>query len=290
MNTKAKGLGRGLEAIFDMEGSSLPQKNRNSSFEEISIALVVPNPGQPRTDFNEQALEELSESIRTLGVIQPVTVKKEKNGKYMIISGERRWRASQLAGLETIPAYIRDVDDQTVLEMSIVENIQRQDLNAIEVALSFRRLIEECHLTQELLSERIGKKRATVANYMRLLKLPLEVQLALREELVTMGHARALIGLESEEAQLSILKKIIRRQLSVRQVEEMVKKLNGPKAPKSDAEEEFPETYTRLVEQLERFFTQDISIKKSNKGGGKIVIGFESDGDIDRFIAKFEGK
>lgn len=288
MNTKPKGLGRGLGAIFEIEGSALPQKTKNSAFEEIAIESVVPNPNQPRTDFNEQALEELAESIRTLGVIQPITVKKEVNGRYVIISGERRWRASQRAGAETIPAYIRDVDDQTVLEMSIVENIQRQDLNAIEVALSFRRLIEECDLTQDLLAERIGKKRSTVANYMRLLKLPLQVQLALREDLITMGHARALVNVESEGNQQSILKKILKKQLSVRQVEDLVRKLAEPATVKNETEEEFPETYTRLVEQLEKLFTQDISIKRGNKGGGRIVIGFESDDDIARILSRFE--
>ncbi len=290
MNTKSKGLGRGLGAIFEIEGSALPEKTKHSAFEQIAVSRIQPNPNQPRTDFNETALDELAESIRTLGVIQPVTVKKEADGQYTIISGERRWRASQRAGLQQIPAYIRDVDDQTLLEMAIVENIQRQDLNAIEVALSFRRLVEECNLTQELLAERIGKKRSTVANYMRLLKLPLEVQLALREELITMGHARALVGIESEEAQRSILKKIIKRQLSVRQVEELVKKLAEPRPAKPENEEEFPESYSRLVEELEKYFTQDISIKKGNKGGGKIVIGFESDEDINRILAKFEGK
>ncbi len=288
MNPKNKGLGRGLGAIFEIEGKDLPAKKSNHAFEEVEIASVVPNPKQPRTHFDEQALGELAESIRTLGVIQPLTVKKEDDGKYTIISGERRWRASQLAGLETVPVYIREADDQHVLEMSIVENIQRQDLNAIEVALSLQRLVDECSLTQDSLGERIGKKRSTVANYMRLLKLPVEIQLAIREELISMGHARALITVESPELQVALLKKIIKKGLSVRQVEEMVKMLNTPKPTKEEIEEEYPEEYVKLVEQLEKVFTQEISIKKNNKGGGKIVIGFESDEDIREFIRKFD--
>ena len=281
MNPKNKGLGRGLGAIFEIEGKDLPAKKSNHAFEEVEIASVVPNPKQPRTHFDEQALG-------ALGVIQPLTVKKEDDGKYTIISGERRWRASQLAGLETVPVYIREADDQHVLEMSIVENIQRQDLNAIEVALSLQRLVDECSLTQDSLGERIGKNRSTVANYMRLLKLPVEIQLAIREELISMGHARALITVESPELQVALLKKIIKKGLSVRQVEEMVKMLNTPKPTKEEIEEEYPEEYVKLVEQLEKVFTQEISIKKNNKGGGKIVIGFESDEDIREFIRKFD--
>jgi len=288
MNAKTKGLGRGLGAIFEMEGTVLrPEKTESTAFEEIEISRIVPNPKQPRTRFSEQALDELADSIRTLGVIQPITVKKEADGNYMIISGERRWRASRLAGLTTLPAYIREADDQSLLEMAIVENIQRQDLNAIEVALSLQRLVDECHLTQDSLGERVGKKRSTVANYMRLLKLPVEVQLALREDLISMGHARALINVETKEKQVSLLKKIVKKGLSVRQVEMLVKELSEAKEPEASADEEYPESYTRLVEQLEKFFTQEISIKKNNKGGGRIVIGFDSDDDIEAFIEKF---
>ena len=286
MNPKSKGLGRGLGAIFEIEGKELPNKKNRHAFEEVAITSVVPNPKQPRTHFDEQALNELAESIRTLGVIQPLTVKKDADGKYTIISGERRWRASQLAGLETVPVYIREADDQHVLEMSIVENIQRQDLNAIEVALSLQRLVDECDLKQESLGERIGKNRSTVANYMRLLKLPDRVQLAIREGLISMGHARALITVESPEEQLSILSKIIKKGLSVRQVEELVKKLHAPRPTKE--EEEFPEEYAQLVEMLEKLFSQEISIKHNNTGGGKIVIGFDSDEDVRTFVRKFE--
>ena len=289
MNAKTKGLGRGLGAIFEIEGSALPEKTKGTAFEEIEIGRIVPNPKQPPTRFNEQALDELAESIRTLGVIQPITVRKEADGRYTIISGERRWRASKLAGLTSMPAYIREADEESMLAMAIVENIQRQDLNAIEVALSLQRLVDECHLTQDSLGERVGKKRSTVANYLRLLKLPVEVQLAVREELISMGHARALINLESEQQQIALLKKTIKKGLSVRQVEEAVKELNSAKPRKAEADEEFPESYSRLVEHLERLFTQEISIKKNNKGGGKIVIGFGSDDDIETFIGKLNG-
>ena len=289
MNAKTKGLGRGLGAIFEIEGSALPEKTKRSAFEEIEIDRIAPNPKQPRTHFDEQALGELAESIRTLGVIQPITVRKEADGRYTIISGERRWRASKLAGLTSMPAYIREADEESMLAMAIVENIQRQDLNAIEVALSLQRLVDECHLTQDSLGERVGKKRSTVANYLRLLKLPVEVQLAVREELISMGHARALINLESEQQQIALLKKTIKKGLSVRQVEEAVKELNSAKPRKAEADEEFPESYSRLVEHLERLFTQEISIKKNNKGGGKIVIGFGSDDDIETFIGKLNG-
>ena len=287
MNAKTKGLGRGLGAIFEIEGTLRSEKTKSTAFEEIEISRIVPNPKQPRSRFSEQALDELADSIRTLGVIQPITVKKESDGNYMIISGERRWRASRMAGIETIPAYIREADDQSLLEMAIVENIQRQDLNAIEVALSLQRLVDECHLTQDSLGERVGKKRSTVANYMRLLKLPVEVQLALREDLISMGHARALVNVESHDKQIALLKKIVKKGLSVRQVEALVKALSEAKAPEETSDEEFPESYTRLVEQLEKFFTQEISIKKNNKGGGRIVIGFDSDDDIETFIEKF---
>ena len=289
MNAKTKGLGRGLGAIFEIEGSALPEKTKRSAFEEIEIDRIAPNPKQPRTHFGEQALDELAESIRTLGVIQPITVRKEADGRYTIISGERRWRASKLAGLTSMPAYIREADEDSMLAMAIVENIQRQDLTAIEVALSLQRLVDECHLTQDSLGERVGKKRSTVANYLRLLKLPVEVQLAVREELISMGHARALINLESEQQQIALLKKTIKKGLSVRQVEEAVKELNSAKPRKAEADEEFPESYSRLVEHLERLFTQEISIKKNNKGGGTIVIGFGSDDDIETFIGKLNG-
>ena len=285
---KQKGLGRGLDAIFGSDPVDAKLKPM-SQMAEIEIADIIPNPTQPRTQFDEEALDELADSIRQLGVIQPVTVKKGDGGKYVIISGERRWRAAQRADLKTLPAYIREVDDENLHAMALVENIQRQDLNAIEIALGMQRLIDECNLTQEALSEKVGKKRSTVSNYMRLLKLPNEVQLALKEGLISMGHAKAIAG-APEELQLRLLKKCIRKGLSVRQIEELVRALTDPAAkPAAPAEdEEYPESYARLVEQLEKFFSQEISIKRSKNGGGRIVIDFSDDRDIERFIEKFE--
>ncbi|MCC8034367.1 MAG: ParB/RepB/Spo0J family partition protein [Rikenellaceae bacterium] len=287
MNAKNKGLGRGLGAIFEIESRNAPASTSKSLTREIAIDEIHPNPKQPRTRFDEAALDELADSIRTLGVIQPVTVKKEQDGTFTIISGERRWRASKLAGLETVPAYIREVDDQTLHEMALVENIQREDLNPMEVSLSLQRLIDECGLTQESLSERVGKKRSTIANYMRLLKLPVEVQSALREDYITMGHAKAIAG-APQQKQPGILRKTLKKGLSVRQTEELVRRLTeGGRTKPADEDQEYPESYGRLVEQLEKYFSQDISIKKNRGGGGKIVIGFADDSDIETYVKRF---
>ena len=283
---KQKGLGRGLDAIFggNIEIKAKPMEEMT----EIKLSDIIPNPTQPRTEFDEEALEELAESIRQLGLIQPITVKREGD-KYIIISGERRWRASQKAGLEQIPAYIREVDDTTLHAMALVENIQREDLNAIEISLGMQRLVEECGLTQEALAERLGKKRSTVANYLRLLNLPEEVQYALKGGIISMGHAKALVAVESKAKQLSLLKRCIKSNLSVRQLEDLVR-LSSEKKQKATtpiADEEYPESYSRLVEYLEKFFSQDIAIKRGKNGGGKIIIDFASDADIDKFIKKF---
>ena len=283
---KQKGLGRGLDAIF---GSDLPDAKLKPMTEmaEIDITQIIPNPTQPRTQFDEEALDELADSIRQLGVIQPVTVKKSTEGKYILISGERRWRAAQRADLKSLPAYIREVDDENLHAMALVENIQRQDLNAIEIALGMQRLIDECDLTQDALSEKVGKKRSSVSNYLRLLKLPDEVQLALKEGLISMGHAKAIAGAPAGE-QLRVLKKCLKKALSVRQTEEMVRTLAEPsKAVQRAEDEEYPESYARLVEHLEKFFTQEISIKRAKNGGGKIVIDFADDRDIETFIERF---
>lgn len=287
MQKNRGGLGRGLSAIFDIETPIAVAKNSTSNMEEIDLVNIKSNPKQPRRTFDQDSLEELADSIRILGVIQPITVRVNGVDSYTIISGERRYRASQLVGLSSIPAYIREVDDQTLHEMALVENIQREDLNPIEVALSLQRLIDECDLTQDVLSSRVGKKRSTIANYMRLLKMPLEVQAALREGYVTMGHAKA-IAAAPEKDQLALLKKVIKKSLSVRQVEDVVKKLIEPKPIKEIADEEYPESYSRLVEHLETLFTQNISIKRDRKGGGKIVVDFESDSDIEDFVCNFE--
>ena len=255
---------------------------------EIAVADIMPNPSQPRTQFDQEALSELAASISQLGVIQPITVKRCDGGKYIIISGERRWRASQAAGLATLPAYIREVDDSNLHAMALVENIQRQDLNAIEIALGMQRLIDECGLTQEAMAEKVGKKRSTVSNYMRLLSLPAEVQLALKEGVITMGHAKAIAGIPAE-SQLRALRRCIKKGLSVRQAEELARKLSQAEPEAATApDEEYPESYMRLVEQMERIFSENISIKRSKKGGGRIVIDFSDDNEIERFIDRFK--
>lgn len=283
---KQKGLGRGLDALFggNIEVKAKPMEE----MAEIRLSDIVPNPTQPRTDFDEEALEELADSIRQLGLIQPITVKRDGE-KYIIISGERRWRASEKAGLESIPAYIREVDDATLHAMALVENIQREDLNAIEISLGMQRLIEECGLTQEALAERLGKKRSTVANYLRLLNLPEEVQFAIKGGLISMGHAKAIASVESKAKQLSFLKRCIKSNLSVRQLEDLVRLSSEKKQKVANTviDEEYPESYGRLVEYLEKFFSQDIAIKRGKNGGGKIIIDFASDADIEKFIKRF---
>lgn len=285
---KQKGLGRGLDAIFGtdkVEAQVAPM----SEMAEIPIGEIVPNPTQPRTSFDEEALGELADSIRQLGVIQPITVKRGSDGKYVIISGERRWRAARRAGLRTLPAYVREADDENLHAMALVENIQRQDLNAIEIALGMQRLIEECHLTQDALSEKVGKKRSTVSNYMRLLKLPNEVQFALKEGLISMGHAKAIAG-APDELQVRLLKRCVRKGLSVRQLEELSRAAAEKRSAAPADEEEYPESYARLVEQLEKLFTEQISIRRSKNGGGKIVIGFEDDAQIERILERFTSR
>ena len=281
---KKKGLGRGLDAIFGTDEAPLQARPMNR-MAEIAVADIMPNPSQPRTQFDQEALSELAASISQLGVIQPITVKRCDGGKYIIISGERRWRASQAAGLATLPAHIREVDDSNLHAMALVENIQRQDLNAIEIALGMQRLIDECGLTQEQMADRVGKKRSTVSNYMRLLNLPSEVQLALKEGLITMGHAKAIAGIAPEE-QLRALKRCIKKALSVRQVEELARKLADKPEAVRQGEEEYPESYSRLVELLEPYFSQNINIKRGKNGGGKIVIDFSNDADIDTLIER----
>ncbi len=286
---KNKGLGRGLDAIFGLDSTSIDVKNTPmSSMREIELSKIIPNPTQPRAKFDDEALAELADSIRTLGVIQPITVKRNTDNEYVIISGERRWRASKMAGLERVPAYIREVDDANLHAMALVENIQRQDLNAIEIALGMQRLVDECGLTQDSLAEKVGKKRSTVANYMRLLHLPNEVQLAVKEGLISMGHAKAIAGVPDEK-QLALLKRCVKKALSVRQAEEMARAMSeAPKAKPAEEEQEYPESYTRLVEQFEKLFSQNISIKRSKTGGGRITIDFASDADIEQFVTRFD--
>ncbi len=283
--TKNRGLGRGLDAIF---GTTAPvqQSKPMTEMAEVALSAIEPNPLQPRTMFDDEALQELSASIAQLGVIQPITLKPNGKNKYIIISGERRWRASQLAGLETIPAYIREVDDENLHAMALVENIQRENLNAIEIALGMKRLIEECGLTQEAMAEKVGKKRSTVSNYMRLLSMPSEVQLALKDGIITMGHAKAIGGLELD-LQLKALKKCVKKSLSVRQAEELARKMaeNTTKSKETE-DEEYPESYSRLVMELERILSDNISIKRTKSGSSRITIECSNDAEVEQLIAK----
>ena len=283
--TKNRGLGRGLDAIF---GTTTPaqQSKPMTEMAEVALSAIEPNPLQPRTMFDDEALQELSASIAQLGVIQPITLKPNGKGKYIIISGERRWRASQLAGLETIPAYIREVDDENLHAMALAENIQRENLNAIEIALGKKRLIEECGLTQEAMAEKVGKKRSTVSNYMRLLSMPSEVQLALKDGIITMGHAKAIGGLDLD-LQLKALKKCVKKSLSVRQAEELARKMaESTTATKEIDDEEYPESYSRLVMELERIISENISIKRTKSGSSRITIECSNDAEVEQLIAK----
>ena len=294
------GLGRGLGALISDVNSIQQAAHKPTTTEparplvstsEIEISKIEPNPYQPRTEFNQEALEELAASLKLLGLIQPITVRPIENGRYHIISGERRFRASQLAGLATIPAYIRKTDDQGMLEMAIVENIQREDLDSIEVALSFQRLIEECNLTQEAMAERVGKKRATVTNYLRLLKLPAEIQFAIRAKKITMGHAKALLALETDKEQLKFANQIIEQDLSVRQIEQKIQKL-GQKKEKKEKEEvpviELPDSHFRVIEIIGKYFNNNVTAKRDSKGNGEITIRFKNDSEMEMFLQALE--
>lgn len=291
-NSKNKkgALGRGLQAILPGNYDVLNKAaDAPAPTWEIDIDHVVEvNNYQPRTHFDEVALQELSESIKLHGVIQPITVRELSKGKYQLISGERRFRASKLAGLKKIPAYIRTANDQQMLEMALIENIQREDLNSIEVALSYQRLLTECNLKQEQLGDRVGKNRSTVTNYLRLLKLPPDIQAAIRDKKLSMGHARALIAVERPQDQLEIFKRTLQNDLSVRQVEEMVKSLKGTKteAPKAKTEKELnnsPEI-KKLQSELSSHFGTKIAILCDVKGKGEIKIPFVSEEDLNRIL------
>lgn len=298
MNAKKKGLGRGLSALLtgtETEELLTPEaaEKRPTGVAAIPVGLIDTNPFQPRTEFDEDALLELSESIQAVGIIQPITVRKTDDGKYQLISGERRFRASKLAGLEEIPAYVRTANDQGMLEMAIVENIQRENLNAIEVALSFKRLAEECSLTQEQLSERVAKKRSTITNYMRLLKLPAEIQAGIRQNIISMGHARALISLPSEDVQIKIFRQIIEKDLSVRAVEDIVRGADPEKATNGNTAEKGEEgtfAFGKYLEKMVDFFHANVEIKEGKKGDGKITISYTSPEDLDRILKLIENK
>ena len=256
----------------------------------IPAHLIDPNPYQPRMAFDSESLEELSESIRTFGLIQPISVRKQSDGRYQIISGERRFRACKLAGMDTIPAYIRTADDQGMLEMAIVENIQRQDLDPIEVAMSYQRLMDECDLTQEKMAQRVGKKRASVANTLRLLKLPAKVQHDLKTGLLSIGHAKVLLGIEDPNIQELLCDLTIREGLSVRQLEEKIRNLTGTarsKASQAEAQD-LPEDYYRILEHIGKFFDNSISLKRTSSGKGTMTIRFNSDEEVSRFLKALE--
>jgi ParB family chromosome partitioning protein len=279
-------LGRGLGALLSdsnvvEENQTLPQ----ASINEIDVNAIEVNPYQPRTDFDEEALQELTESIKTQGIIQPITVRKLEEGRYQLISGERRLQASKRAGLKTIPAYIRTANDQQMLEMALIENIQRENLNPIEIALSYQRLITECNLKQEELGERVSKNRVTVTNYLRLLKLPPIIQAALRDKQISMGHARAIINVENPDTQIAILKKILAEDLSVRAVENLVRDLASPKnKQKKNTETSLSYEIKQLQQKLSSHFGTKIAIKANNKNQGEIKIPFHSTEDLNRIL------
>ena len=280
---KRNALGRGLGALIDDAGKI----DGGSSISEIPIGNIEANPFQPRTKFDEIALNELATSIKEIGIIQPITLREVGRNKYQIIAGERRFRASKIAGLETITAYVRKADDDGMLEMALVENIQREDLDAIEIALSYQRLMDECKLTQESLSDRVGKKRSTVSNYLRLLKLPAKIQKGIIEKLISMGHARALVNVSNTEDQLEVFDLILTEELSVRKVEEIVRNLNGREKtdkPASTSKEKFPEEYGELKEHLSKYFNTKVDFSLNNKGKGKIVIPFATTNDLERIM------
>ncbi len=295
-NNKKSALGRGLSALLEDAGTDITAGIDSSAATKVAggvsaipISSIEINPFQPRTHFEQQALEELAASIKSLGVIQPITVRKMGYDKYQIISGERRFRASQLAGLSEIPAFIRIANDQSMLEMALVENIQREDLDAIEIAISYQRLVEEVKLTQEELSERVGKQRSTVANYLRLLKLPPEIQLAIRDKKISMGHARSLINIEDPAKQKEAFQQILDKELSVREVEDVVRGLKNhvKKTPPASA---MPLSFElqKMNEALSTILDAKVKLKATRAGNGTITIQFNSERELRNIISKIE--
>ena len=287
------GNGRGLDALIDTH--SEVKTEGSSNLNEVEIAQIEPNPNQPRREFDQEALQELASSIRELGIIQPITIRKMEAQKYQIIAGERRWRASQLAGLTTIPAYIVSVEDQNAMEMALVENIQREDLNAIEIALAYQHLAESGGMTQAKISERVGKSRAAVTNYMRLLKLPAQVQMALKDKEIDMGHARALLSLDSPSQQIKLFKEVQKQGYSVRKVEELVYHLkNGGDIQTGTrrvggARPSLPEEFNALRQRMSDLFQTKVQMTCSPSGKGKISIGFANEEELERIMAVFDG-
>ena len=296
---KQSALGKGLGALLISEADAQTARQVRSvsaSFESeglgtVALAEIETNPYQPRDVFDQRALEDLAQSIRSVGLIQPITVRFIAQGKYQLISGERRFRAAQMAGLSQIPAYIRQANDQEMMVMALIENLQREDLNAIEISIGLQRLIEEFNLTQEAMADQIGKNRTTVTNYLRLLKLPPEVQLALRQGAITMGHARALLSIDNRERQLALTDLILRKGLSVRQIEAMVQSEKLPKASsRADVEPpaEVPDTYFQLIEKMGQYFNNKISINRTSRGGRTITIHVSNDRQVEHFLLALE--
>lgn len=284
---KRNALGRGLGALID-DADQLQDSSSVSN--EVKITDIEANPFQPRTNFDEEALQELATSIREIGIIQPITLRKVNSHRYQIIAGERRFRAAKLAGLNQVPAFVREAGDEDMLEMALVENIQREDLDAIEVSLSYQRLIEECSLTQESLSERVGKKRSTISNYLRLLRLPAVIQKAIRDQEISMGHARALVNIGDTETQIMLYRQIVKYDFSVRKVEEIVRKINSDGADKKakKAEPAAQEAYEALKSHLGKYFETGVDFKINDKGKGKIVIPFKDPKELERIIGIFD--
>ena len=311
MSKEPRGLGRGLSALLgevpnadalrkpvgyvnkEVVGVRGRQEN-TADILRIPVDMIEPNPYQPRMSFDQTALEELASSIRTLGLIQPVTVRRITDNRYQIISGERRYKACRLAGMTTIPAYIRDANDQGMLEMAIVENVQRENLDPIELALSYQRLIDECSLTQDMLADRVGKKRATVANTIRLLKLPAKVQHDIKVGLLSAGHAKAILGVEEPELQEKLCDLVIRDGLSVRELESLARKIvldpkSSPERTKAK-EQELPDEYYKVLEHVGKYFSSSISMKRSGSGKGTMTIRFNSDDEVKAFVKALEDK
>ncbi len=293
-NNKKPALGRGLSALLENAKTDITSRQMGegapvvNSVSVIKINNIEVNPFQPRTNFEENALQELSDSIKLHGIIQPLTVRKLGYDRYQLISGERRFRASQLAGLTEVPAYIRVADDQAMLEMALVENIQREDLDPIEVSLSYKRLIDECDLTQEKLSEKVGKQRSTVTNFLRLLKLPAPIQKALRDRDITMGHAKALINIDNEDRQLAIFAMAIEQDLSVRQIEDLARGEKIKVTPKiSRLEKPLTIEDKTITKKLEKIFNNSYTFKRNSKGGGSITLKFSNDKDLQSIISYF---
>ena len=291
---KQSGLGRGLNALIDTDSINT---SGTSSISEVELSLITANPNQPREYFDEEALAELATSIRELGVISPITLRKNDNGTYLIIAGERRYRASKQVGLKTIPAYVKTAADEQVMEMALIENIQREDLNAIEIALSFSRLIEDYKLTQERLSERVGKKRATVSNYLRLLRLPAEIQMGIKDKKLEMGHARAILGLDDPAAQLKLYEQMLTHNYPVRKVEELVRLFIETGSFDADTPDKKPESrkksddntaelkeFDDIKTQLSQLFGTDIQFSCNAKGKGKITVPFANATELTRIM------